>query len=201
VIEIGCGSRGGFVPALLAAGYDAVGIDPDAPEAPAYRRARFEDVALAGPADAVVACTSLHHVGDLGRVVDRIVTTLVPGGTLVVVEWAWERFDEATAEWCFTRLAEPRPSTEANWLYRHRDIWTTSGQTWDRYMQAWAAEEGLHPGKSIVDALDARFDRTYVGEGPYFFCDLEDTTDVDEQAAIDAGTIQATGLRYVVLRG
>ena len=200
MLEIGCGPLGGFVPALLVGGYDAVGIDPEAPEAPTYRRASFEEVDLAGPVEAVVACTSLHHVGDLGHVVDRIATTLVPGGTLVVVEWAWERFDEATAQWCFTRLAPPSPATEPGWLNRHRERWTTSGQAWDSYFQAWAAEEGLHTGGRILDALDARFDRSYVDNGPYFFCDLADTTEVDEQAAIDAGDIQATCLRYVAAR-
>ena len=31
VIEIGCGDLGGFVPDLRRAGYDAVGVDPEAP--------------------------------------------------------------------------------------------------------------------------------------------------------------------------
>src|SRR4029453_9719626 len=42
VLEIGCGTVGGFVPALLNAGYDAVGVDPEAPEEPDYRRIEFE---------------------------------------------------------------------------------------------------------------------------------------------------------------
>lgn len=33
--------------------------------------------------------------------------------------------------------------------------------------------------------------------GPYFFADLADTAESQEQAAIDAGQIQATGIRYV----
>jgi hypothetical protein len=36
-------------------------------------------------------------VADLEEVLDRLNDLLVPGGVLVVVEWAWERFDEATA--------------------------------------------------------------------------------------------------------
>ena len=32
VVEVGCGSLGGFVPMLRAHGYDAVGIDPQAPD-------------------------------------------------------------------------------------------------------------------------------------------------------------------------
>jgi len=38
VVDIGCGPLGGFVPMLRAKGYDAVGIDPRAPEEPHYRR-------------------------------------------------------------------------------------------------------------------------------------------------------------------
>src|SRR5438105_11708337 len=32
VLEVGCGYRGGIAPALAAAGYDVLAIDPDAPE-------------------------------------------------------------------------------------------------------------------------------------------------------------------------
>jgi hypothetical protein len=42
VVELGCGSHGGFVPRLLDDGYEAVGVDPQAPEGPAYRREEFE---------------------------------------------------------------------------------------------------------------------------------------------------------------
>jgi len=38
VLEIGCGPLGGFVPALRETGYDAVGIDPQAPHGPGYQR-------------------------------------------------------------------------------------------------------------------------------------------------------------------
>ena len=200
VLEIGCGPLGGFVPALLVGGYDAVGIDPEAPEAPTYRRARFEDVDLAGPVEAVVACTSLHHVGDLGHVVDRIATTLVPGGTLVVVEWAWERFDETSAQWCFARLASPAPGAEPGWLHRHQERWEASGQPWDGYLRAWAEQEGLHPGGEILRGLDARFSRQFHAEGPYLFADLAATSEAEEQAAIEAGLIQAGGIRYAATR-
>ena len=42
VVEIGCGPLGGFVPMLRADGYDAVGIDPQAPAQPHYQRLEFE---------------------------------------------------------------------------------------------------------------------------------------------------------------
>ncbi len=196
VVEIGCGPLGGFVPALLRDGYHAVGVDPEAPDGPGYRRIEFEEYDLPEPVDAVVACTSLHHVADLGEVLDRVAAALPPGGTLVVVEWAWERFDEATARWCLARLGAPPPGTEPGWLHRRRDEWAASGLPWEGFCRAWAAEEGLHTGQDVLRELDARFDRRLCAFGPYFFADLTDTSEADEQAAIDAGDIQPTGIRY-----
>lgn len=112
VLEIGCGPEGGFVPALLARGDEAVGVDPRAPDGPAYRQVALEDLDDPGPLDAVVAGVSLHHVADLGAVLDRVAGWLAPGGTFVVLEWAWERFDEVAARWCFARLPDD-PAPEA----------------------------------------------------------------------------------------
>jgi SAM-dependent methyltransferase len=196
VLEVGCGPLGGFVPALLGGGYDAVGVDPKAPEGPGYHRIEFERYQPPRPVGAVVACTSLHHVADLDEVLDRVGAALAPEGALVVVEWAWERFDQATARWCFARLAPAAPAAEPGWLQRHRDQWAASGQPWEAYWRAWAAQEGLHTGQAILRGLEARFGRQESGFGPYFFADLAGTTQADEQAAIDAGQVQATGIRY-----
>ena len=49
VVEIGCGSLGGFVPRLEQAGYEAAGIDPKAPQGPSYRQAEFEESGVSGP--------------------------------------------------------------------------------------------------------------------------------------------------------
>jgi SAM-dependent methyltransferase len=200
VLEVGCGTLGGFVPALLDAGYYAVGVDPEAPEGPAYRRTEFERYEPPQPVDWVVASLSLHHVADLKEVLDRLAALLVPGGVLVVVEWAWEQFDEATARWCFARLAPPDPGKEPGWLHKHKERWTASGQPWDDYLRAWATEERLHPGEAIVRGLDARFDRQSYMEAPYFFTELADISEPEEQAAIDAGLIQAGGIRYTATR-
>ena len=90
VLEVGCGKLGGFVPALLDGGYQAVGVDPEAPEGADYRRVEVEGYDPPWPVECVVASTSLHHVADLDEVLDRLAALLVPGGVLVVVEWAWE---------------------------------------------------------------------------------------------------------------
>jgi hypothetical protein len=59
VAEIGCGPLGGVVPMLRADGYEAVGIDPEAPQGPGYHRVEFERYEMPQPADVIVACTSL----------------------------------------------------------------------------------------------------------------------------------------------
>jgi SAM-dependent methyltransferase len=196
VVEIGCGRLGGLVPALRSVGYDATGVDPDAPEGPWYVQAEFEHYDITDPVDAIVACTSLHHVADLGEVLDRIEAGLVSGGMLAVVEWARERFDEATAQWCFSRLPPDDDEDHPGWLSKRQADWHASSQPWDVYLQAWADAERLHPGCDILAELEARFDGEPTGRGPYFFADLADTSEADEQQAIDSGQIQATRIQY-----
>ena len=200
VLEVGCGTLGGFVPALLDDGYQAVGVDPEAPEGPDYRRIEFERYEPPRPVQCVVASLSLHHVAELEEVLDRLQDLLAFGGVLVVVEWAWERFDEATARWCFARLASPNPGEEPGWLHKAQERWAASGQPWDDFLRSWATEEGLHPGEDIVRGLDARFDRRRYAEGPYLFAALANTSEVEEQAAIDTGLIRAGGIRYAAVR-
>jgi SAM-dependent methyltransferase len=194
VLELGCGPAGGFAPALVGDGYDAVGVDPQAPDAPGFHRIAFERHEPPHLVAAVVASNSLHHVGDLAEVAGRIRDVLRPDGILVVMEWGWERFDAATARWCFDRLAD---AGDHGWLRRRHDDWAESGRPWDDYFPAWAASHGLHAGRDVVAALDARFHRRLYAEGPYFFPDLAGVTSADEQAAIDAGQIRAAGIRYV----
>jgi SAM-dependent methyltransferase len=197
VVDIGCGPLGGFVPMLRANGYDAVGIDPRAPEQPHYRRVEFERAELPPQVDAVIASASLHHVADPAEVIDRITSTLTSRGTVVIVEWAWEKFDEQTAAWCFERLG---PDDGAGWLRRRRDEWLASGREWPSYLRHWAERDGLHPSELLLRLLDERFERQLLTHGPYFFPDLVDTSEADEQTAIDAALIQPTRIDYVGTR-
>ena len=200
VLEVGCGPLGGFVPALLDGGYHAIGVDPNAPEGPNYQQVEVERHDPPWPVECVVASSSLHHVADLDEVLDGLAALLVPGGALVVVEWAWERFDEATARWCFARLAPPAPGEQPGWLHQHQEQWAASGQPWDAHCRAWAEQEGLNPGEAIVRGLDARFTRRFYAEGPHFSDHLAATGEAEEQAAIDAGQIRAGGIRYAATR-
>lgn len=197
VLELGCGRLGGFVPVLRSNGYEAVGVDRDAPDGAAYRRMDFEELEPRGDVDAVLASRSLHHVGDAGQVVERIARALVPGGRLVVIEWNWEAFDEPTAEWCFQRL---RPEEEG-WLQRRREQWAGSDRPWGVSMREWAEGEHLHPVDALLRLLESRFRREQLAEGPYFFTELAEASEADELEAIRAGEIRATRVDYVgVLR-
>jgi SAM-dependent methyltransferase len=193
VLDLGCGPLGGFVPSLRSSGYDAVGVDPEAPDTGHYHRVEFERVELPERFDAAIASTSLHHVDDPGEVIDRLTSALTVRGVLVVVEWDWASFDEETAQWCFQRLGQD----EETWLHRRRDEWAASGQEWRVHVREWASRERLHSGTTVLRLLDERFRRRSLAHGPYFFPNLADTTAADEQAAIDAGEIQATRIDWV----
>jgi SAM-dependent methyltransferase len=195
VIELGCGPAGGHGPALIQAGYDATGVDPEAPEGPGFVRAAFEEYRPPGPADAVVASVSLHHVGDPGVALDHVAEVLRPAGVLVVVEWISEGFDEATAQWCFGHRLRDQAEPGA-WLGGMSAGWAASGLGWDDFFRGWLDEHGLHAAAAIRRELDARFAVTHLSTGPFYFPDLADAGADVEQAAIDAGQIRAGCLRY-----
>jgi SAM-dependent methyltransferase len=194
VVEVGCGPLGGFVPALVASGYEALGIDPEAPEGAPFRRVEFERSALPDRIDAAVASTSLHHVEDPGVILDLILERMPHDGVVIIIEWDWERFDLPTAQWCFERLGA---SESSGWLRQRRQEWVASGKDWEEYLRTWVTQEGLHPSEAMLARLRSRLDERLCSYGPYFFPDLADTTDSDEQRAIDTGLIQAGRLDFV----
>lgn len=193
VVEVGCGREGGFIPALLDDGYRVIGIDPVAPEGSSYVQAEYEQTDLPAPADAIVACTSLHHVGDLAVVVDKLAGDLKTDGICVVIEYDWEHFDQATAEWCFARLGS---AAQDGWLERQRLRWLESGQPWERYFRGWAAEHGMHGGDAILAELDRKFEPIHHARGAFFFPELEQVTEAEELQAIDAGEIRPLRIDY-----
>jgi SAM-dependent methyltransferase len=191
IVELGCGRSGGFVPRLRDAGYDALGVDPQAPDGQEYLRTEFEQSELPRPVHGLIACTSLHHVADPGEVVARIADALDPGGVLVVVEWDWEAVDEETARWALRRAGPD------SWLSRRQEGWDASGQPWETYFRSWAAEHRLHSARDLFAELDQRFERLAHQRGPFFFADLTDTSEADELEAIGSGEIRAVRVDYV----
>jgi SAM-dependent methyltransferase len=202
VVELGCGSLGGFVPAMLAESYTAIGIDPAAPEDDAYRRVEFERSELPPDVDALVASVSLHHVADPADVLARTARALKPGGRVVVLEWDWESFDEQTARWCFARLdADADAGADGDgWLSRTREHWLASGLPWDEYLRHSAGGHGLHSARALVRGLDERFERLHCERGAYLFPELPCTTEAEELEAIAAGEVRPLRIDYVARR-
>jgi ubiquinone/menaquinone biosynthesis C-methylase UbiE len=205
VLEVGCG-EGELARTLARVGHSVTAIDPQAPEGPIFRRTRIEEFTDPAQFDHVVAILSLHHVEDLGMALSNMADLLRAGGTLVVVEFAWDRIDEATAEWALERLPVASLSEKHSWLGRCCQEWARGGARETRapaesYFAEWASEEGFHSSRRIRDELGRRFVERLFEWVPYLYPDLrEDVSESDESAAIVAGTINATGFRYVGTR-
>jgi SAM-dependent methyltransferase len=187
VLEVGCG-QGELTTSLVAAGYDALGIDPLAPIGERFRRIQLEDLDEVDAYDAVVAARSLHSIRDLDHALDGIVALLRPEGVLVLDEIGWDRVDEPTLDW----------------LYGQRRALASAGRgetpaSLDELRDEWEADHlGIHGFEALRRGLAGRFEEREFVWTPFLYRLLGGVaTEVLEQALIDAGAIRALGFRYV----
>ena len=187
VLEIGCGD-GALSQALVAAGYEVVGVDPVAPDGEIFRRVSFDQYRPEHTFHAVVASSSLHHLPDLGAALDTVVAALEPGAALIVEEFAWDRLDRDTA----------------TWLYAQRRLHAARGgasapATIDALEADWKREhQGLHGFERLRTELDARFRERLFEWTPYLYRYFHDRDlSQAEREAIAQGAIRAIGFRYV----
>jgi SAM-dependent methyltransferase len=183
VLEIGCGTAGGVVPALVAAGYDALGVDPRAPAGERYRQTDFRDVD--GTFDAVVAGRVLHHVHPLDDALDRVASL---AAVLVVDEFAWDRIDAAAQDWyegqrrmlVAAGADPPGPASLDEWRTRHPD---------------------LHAHVALLQGLRTRYRESAFEWLPYLYRWLGGpASEALEQTLIDAQAFPATGWRFAGVR-
>ncbi len=168
VLEVGCGD-GELARELVAAGYDVLAIDPDAPAGPLFRRTTIEDLDEPGPFDAAVASRSLHHVSDLSLALDKVAAVLRPGGIFIVDDFAWERLDADSARLVGIDLQE--------WRDEHCD---------------------LHTSEAMLRGLEARFTARGLSPGPYLYRETNQAIDeARERELIEAERLSAIGFRYV----
>jgi hypothetical protein len=185
VLEVGCGRDGGLVELLASAGYDVLGVDPDAPDGERFLRTTFQEASnrllLGGTWDAVVAGRVLHHVHPLDEGLDTL-ASLAP--LLVVDEFAYDRIDAAAQDWYEGqhRLlrasgAEPYgPPDLEEWRRRH---------------------PGLHPHGVVLAGLRARYDELVIQWVPYLHRWLGGpSSEALEQSLVDAGAFPAIGYRW-----
>ncbi|HYZ79265.1 MAG TPA: class I SAM-dependent methyltransferase [Gaiellaceae bacterium] len=173
VLDVGCGD-GGLVERLATRGFDAVGVDPQAPQRPRLMRERVEELGSIDRFDAVCAVMTLHHV-ELDPVLAAIARLLRPRGRLLAYEFAWEAYDERAA----------------SWLARH----DRSGA--DNSVTAWRLEHAdLHTGATLRSKIGAAFDLRETPR-PYLARMLgQHRLEYQEQATIADGALPALGRWY-----
>ena len=183
VLEVGCGDAGGVVPALTAAGYEALGVDPLAPAGPSYRQVDFREVE--GAFDAVVAGRVIHHLHPLDEAVDAL-AGLAP--VLIVDEFAWDRIDAAAQDWYEGQYrmlaaagAEPKaPPLLDEWRVKHPD---------------------MHTHGVVLDALRARYEERTLEWIPYLHRWLRGpASEALETSLVAAGAFPAIGWRWAGVR-
>ena len=171
VLEVGCG-RGELAGGLAAAGYDVLGIDPDPPAGPGFRKTTIEDFDGPGPYDAVVASRSLHHVSDLAVALDKVAALLRSGGAFVLDEFGWECLDARSAEEVGIDLGE--------WRREHKDLQTAA---------------------AMLDELGLRFEPRSLSWEPYLYREARQVVSEErERELIELGRLAPTGFRYVGVR-
>lgn len=184
VLEIGCGPDGGITPALANAGYDALGLDPRAPEGERFRPQTLEQFPEE-PFDAVVAERVFHHVDPLGPAFDKV-ARLAP--LLLFEEFAWERMDAPTRDW---------------YEAQHRALRAAGIEPkGPRDLASWRAEhDGLIPSDVLLREARDRFEERFFAERPFLYRWLDGpATEALEQSLLDARAIQPIGLRFVGVR-
>jgi SAM-dependent methyltransferase len=174
VLEVGCGD-GSLVDRLAASGFDAVGVDPQAPPRRRLIQQRIEQVGSIGPFDVVCAVMTLHHV-QLEPVLAAIVRLLRPGGRLLAYEFAWEAYDQRAASWLAEHDRSGADNSVKEWQLEHAD---------------------LHTGATLRSRIDDALDLCSETPRPYLARmlgnhELED----EEQAMIDEGVLPALGRWY-----
>jgi SAM-dependent methyltransferase len=186
LLEVGCG-RGELTTALAVDGYDVLGIDPAAPYGDHFRRLTLDDLDEPARYDGVVAAFSLHHIRDLEAALDKIASLLQPGGVLVVDEFAWDLLQGPTLDWYHGQRGALAAAGRGD----------APGST-EELLAEWEAEHlGLHGDQALVNALFAHFEERAFVRLPHLHRHLGGvSTEVLEQALIDAGAIDALGLRF-----
>ena len=182
MLEVGCG-KGRLARALDDLGHRVVAIDPAAPAGAIFQTVSLEEFSDAGGFDAVVASRSLHHIHDLADALSKLHRLLVPDGRLIVVEHAFERFDEPTARWYLENRRARHPGAPSSL---------------DACLAEWEADHaGLHGSAAMRRELDRRFTERLFAWTPSLYLELGGALEQEEQRLIEAGSIQATGFLYV----
>ena len=184
VLEIGCGREGGLVEELAAAGYDVLGVDPQAPDGDRYLRSTFQAASTAlqrTPWDAVVAGRVLHHVTPLEESLD-LLARIAP--LLVADEFAPNRIDAAAQDWYEGQHRMLRAAGAEPYGPPSLDEWRVG-------------HPGLHSDDVLLAALRERFDEIVFERIGYLHRWLGGpSSEALEQSLVSSGAFPAIGYRW-----
>jgi SAM-dependent methyltransferase len=189
VLDVGCG-EGALTRALIDLGYEAHGIDPRAPDGPAFDRVALEELRVERQYDVAVAVVSLHHVADLALAVERLAEALAPGGVLLVDEFDRERLDAPTTAWWW-RQRQALAAVGAGPELEHATADEHHAAVVDGLAEIFTWE-------TVRGALAKRFDERSIERVEYLYrYETHPALQPLERAMIDRGAISPTGVRYV----
>ena len=188
VLEVGCGN-GLVALELMERGYDVLAIDADEE---AIEQARDNGVAAVHadwadfeclPVDAVAFTRSLHHVDSLPDAVRKAADLLVPGGLLLVEDFAVEAVDERTLRWFLGVLHLP----QARELLKPRsDELLSDLMSGKDPVEAWNRnhDHELHSFAEMEEEVAQHFPNLDAWPVPYFYRYLIDALPETAQAAL-----------------
>lgn len=189
VLDLGCGL--GYIALELAReGCRVVGIDPDEESVRLARAARDADPVLRGGTmlsyqvadaatwrspsarfDVVVASRVLHHLESLDRVLDNVVRWLRPGGRLVCVELAYDRFDRADAAWLAQAADLLRSAGLLGGTVAAQPA-ESIARVWEHWWREHEEEDGLRTFDELILGLRGRFEEEHMAWHAYLGWDL-----------------------------
>lgn len=214
LLDIGAG-EGRAGRALADAGFEVRGIEPNA-DAAAKASARGLDVIVSdvtawnpGSYRCEVALfgRSLHHVPAIDRALEVACSVLVPGGLVVLEEFAHDVADEATAAWIEERFEQ---GVQAGALVPPEEDHPRTGETpLARWRERFEHDPPMHRGVALLEALERVAGRPVLVEtAPYLYRWIESRSVnarperirevlADERAAIERRAVKPVGLRAV----
>jgi SAM-dependent methyltransferase len=107
LLEVGCGN-GQIAARLQQEGYYVIALDSDTAVIEQARQQGVDARVAAwpdfeeAPFDGILFTRSLHHIAELSAAVSHAYRLLVPGGLLLVEDFAYEMIDPPTSEWCYS---------------------------------------------------------------------------------------------------
>lgn len=161
IIEVGCG-EGHVARRLLQCGYPVTGVESDEDAASRARDkgvnvvcAAWSDVVV-GPADAILFTRSLHHIHLLDDALRKARDLLLPGGRLIVEDFAFDKCDQRAARWLHSATSQ---SAAEALMDSDADEFLQAMLATDDPLQVWREfhDHHLHSATTMSTAIDALF--------------------------------------------